>query len=67
MACAAWTLLVFGAAGIAVMAGYAGPGAGARAAARVAFEKDLTFRRWNTMHGGVYVTVSGVRQTQPIP
>jgi signal transduction histidine kinase len=26
--------------------------------ARVAHEKDITYRRWNTMHGGVYVKIS---------
>jgi signal transduction histidine kinase len=30
--------------------------------AKVAFEKDLVYRRWNTMHGGVYV-----RQTDATP
>jgi len=65
LACAAWTLLVAGAAGIAVMASYAGALEQARAAARVAFEKDLTFRRWNTMHGGVYVTVTDSAKPNP--
>jgi signal transduction histidine kinase len=30
--------------------------------AKVAFEKDLAYRRWNTMHGGVYV-----KQTDATP
>jgi len=29
-----------------------------RAHARAGFEKDLLFRRWNAMHGGVYVPVT---------
>ncbi len=33
--------------------------------ARVAFEKDLLYRKWNAMHGGVYVPVT--RDTQPNP
>lgn len=65
LACAAWTLLVAGAAGIAVMASHAGALEQARAAARVAFEKDLTFRRWNTMHGGVYVAVTDSAKPNP--
>ncbi len=31
---------------------------GARIAARVAHEKDITYRRWNAVHGGVYVPVT---------
>jgi len=65
LACAAWTLLVAAAGGIAVLAGYGSALEQARVAARVAFEKDLTFRRWNTMHGGVYVVAS--EQNQPNP
>jgi two-component sensor histidine kinase len=30
----------------------------ARAAARTAFEKDVVYRKWNSIHGGVYVPVS---------
>jgi two-component system cell cycle sensor histidine kinase/response regulator CckA len=30
----------------------------ARHQARVAYEKDVIYRRWNTMHGGVYVPVT---------
>lgn len=30
----------------------------ARASARVAYEKDVVYRRWNAAHGGVYVPVS---------
>ncbi len=37
----------------------------ARAQARVAFEKDLLFRRWNASHGGVYVPIT--EDTQPNP
>ncbi len=33
--------------------------------ARVAFEKDILYRRWNAMHGGVYVSVT--KNTQPNP
>jgi len=31
----------------------------------IAFEKDIIYRRWNTMHGGVYVPVT--KETQPSP
>jgi signal transduction histidine kinase len=33
--------------------------------ARVAHEKDVIYRRWNTMHGGVYVKVT--EESQPNP
>jgi hypothetical protein len=33
--------------------------------ARVAYEKDVTYRRWNSSHGGVYAPVT--RQTPPNP
>jgi len=35
----------------------------ARAYARAAHEKDLTYRRWNAAHGGVYVPIT--EETQP--
>ncbi len=37
----------------------------ARAEAKANFDKDITFRRWVTMHGGVYVPVTP--EQQPIP
>lgn len=37
----------------------------ARIEARTAFEKDVVYRRWNAMQGGVYVTVSA--NTPPNP
>jgi signal transduction histidine kinase/CheY-like chemotaxis protein len=37
----------------------------ARIQARVAFEKDIIYRHWNTKHGGVYVPVT--KETQPNP
>lgn len=37
----------------------------ARTQARIAYEKDVTFRKWNTLHGGVYVPVT--EETQPSP
>jgi hypothetical protein len=37
----------------------------ARIQARIAYEKDVIYRRWNTMHGGVYVPVTD--ETQPNP
>ena len=37
----------------------------ARIQARSAYEKDIIYRRWNTMHGGVYVPVTD--ETQPNP
>ena len=33
--------------------------------ARVAFEKDVLYRRWNAQHGGVYVPVSDKAETSP--
>ena len=63
--CAAWTLLVAAAAGVAIKASYESMLEQARVAARVAFEKDLTYRRWNALRGGVYVRVN--EQNQPNP
>lgn len=37
----------------------------ARIQARVAYEEDIVYRRWNTRHGGVYVHVSD--ETPPNP
>lgn len=37
----------------------------ARIQAAVAYEKDVIYRRWNTMHGGVYAPVS--EHTRPTP
>jgi len=37
----------------------------ARAEARVAYGKDTLYRRWNAMHGGVYVPVT--EETRPDP
>jgi signal transduction histidine kinase len=33
--------------------------------ARVAYEKDIVYRRWNTMHGGVYVRVTDTTGPNP--
>jgi len=60
-----WTILVAAAAGISIYASYESTLAQARVAARVAFEKDLTFRRWNTSRGGVYVRVNENNQPNP--
>ena len=37
----------------------------AQTEARVAYEKDIIYRRWNAGHGGVYVLVT--KETQPNP
>jgi len=37
----------------------------AQTQARVAYEKDIIYRRWNAGHGGVYVPVT--KETQPNP
>lgn len=37
----------------------------ARSSARVAYEKDVVYRRWNAEHGGVYVAVT--EKTPPNP
>jgi len=33
--------------------------------ARVAYEKDIIYRHWNAMHGGVYVAVTAENQPNP--
>ncbi len=37
----------------------------ARIQARIAFEKDVLYRRWNAMHGGVYVPVTETTPPNP--
>ena len=37
----------------------------ARSEAQANFNKDITFRRWGTNHGGVYVPVT--ERQQPVP
>lgn len=37
----------------------------ARIQARVAYEKDIVYRHWNAMHGGVYVAVTPENQPNP--
>lgn len=65
LACLAWTLLVSAAAAISLRASYESTMEQARVAARVAFEKDLAFRRWNVTRGGVYVFVGGQNRPNP--
>jgi len=38
---------------------------GARIQADISYVKDILYRRWNAMHGGVYVPVT--EETQPNP
>jgi len=38
----------------------------ARTHARAAYEKDLTYRRWNASHGGVYVPVTDKTRPNPL-
>ncbi|MCG2576828.1 ATP-binding protein [Dechloromonas sp. XY25] len=37
----------------------------AYAAARASLNKDITFRRWGTMHGGVYVPITETQKSVP--
>ncbi|OGP94641.1 MAG: hypothetical protein A2157_11295 [Deltaproteobacteria bacterium RBG_16_47_11] len=37
----------------------------ARIQARIAFERDIIYRRWNAKHGGIYVAVTGGTQPNP--
>ncbi|MDE2442156.1 MAG: hypothetical protein KGP14_14140, partial [Betaproteobacteria bacterium] len=37
----------------------------AYAAARANLNKDITFRRWGTMHGGVYVPITETQKSVP--
>ncbi len=61
----AWSALVAMAAGVSIKASYESTMEQARVAARVAFDKDITYRRWNALRGGVYVRVN--EQNQPNP
>ncbi|MCP4155429.1 MAG: DUF3365 domain-containing protein, partial [bacterium] len=37
----------------------------ARIQARSAFEKDILYRRWNAMHGGLYAPITGITPANP--
>ena len=65
IACLAWTLLAALSAGLIISGNYRNMLEQFRATADMAFQKDLTFRRWNSMRGGVYVKVSEDNQPNP--
>lgn len=55
---ALWTLVIVGSAGWALYNNYLSSLEAARIEARSSFNKDLVYRRWVAMHGGVYVPIS---------
>ncbi|MDO9084265.1 MAG: hypothetical protein Q7U56_13390, partial [Humidesulfovibrio sp.] len=57
LACLAWTLTVALSGAVSLLDHFADMLEQTRATARTAYEKDITFRRWNASHGGVYVVV----------
>jgi len=56
--CLVWTGLLALSGLISIRGDYEALMEQARVAARIAFEKDLIFRRWNALSGGVYVPVN---------
>ena len=60
-----WTLLIGSMAGWHYSQAYEAALDNARTAARHSFGKDLTFRRWATGHGGVYVPVTDATPPNP--
>jgi signal transduction histidine kinase/CheY-like chemotaxis protein len=64
-ACLAWTIVVGLSGGMTVKGSYDEMLGQFRATAQMAFEKDLTFRRWNALRGGVYVEENEANQPNP--
>jgi signal transduction histidine kinase/CheY-like chemotaxis protein len=60
-----WTVLVVASLGMSLYSDWAAMKERAIVTARVAFDKDILFRRWNSRAGGVYVHVQGVFQPNP--
>ncbi|MDP2847771.1 MAG: ATP-binding protein [Humidesulfovibrio sp.] len=65
IACLVWTLLAVLSAGLIISGNHRQMQEQFRAAAQMAFEKDITFRLWNAFHGGVYVEVNENNQPNP--
>ncbi len=60
-----WTLVIAASIGLNIRQLRTNTLESARIQARVAYEKDVIYRRWNAGHGGVYVPLS--EDTQPNP
>lgn len=60
-----WTLLIAGFAALGVYQSYQHEMNTAFTAVKDSFKKDLVYRKWATMHGGVYVPIT--EQTPPNP
>ena len=60
-----WTILIAGFAGFDIYQDYTAAYANALAVAQASYGKDVVFRRWASMHGGVYVPATP--QTPPNP
>jgi len=60
-----WTIIVLASLGWNVIQVQQNTLKMARIQARVAYERDIIYRRWNAMHGGLYVPVT--EETQPNP
>ncbi|MFW5696296.1 MAG: PAS domain-containing protein [Phototrophicaceae bacterium] len=60
-----WTLLVTSSAIWALYMNHQSAVEAARIEARATFDKDLLYRRWAAMHGGVYVPVTAITQPNP--
>ena len=62
---AIWTFSIAGSIGLNIKRVIENTFETARIQARAVFDKDICYRRWNTIHGGVYVPVN--KKTQPNP
>lgn len=60
-----WTLFMTGSISLSIKRTTDNTLETARIQARSVFEKDICYRRWNALHGGVYVPVN--KNTQPNP
>jgi two-component system sensor histidine kinase/response regulator len=58
-----WTILIVALAGWGYQQSRAAELAAARAASRMSYDKDMIYRQWATLHGGVYVPITA--QTTP--
>jgi hypothetical protein len=66
LAAACWSLLVSASLGWNLWHSERTALDGARLQARIAFDKDVLYRRWNAIHGGVYAPVTPVTRPNPL-
>jgi len=63
---AAWTLVVAASLGMNIIQEHRSLLETARLSARINYEKDILYRRWNALHGGVYAPVTKDNPPNPL-